>query len=172
MRFRGTVYRAHNPRWAFSPLSGDGAARYGGRFNPTGLPALYTSLRMETAWLEAQQGFAFKVQPMTICAYEIDCEDVTDLTDPETLAGFSLKPSALSCAWEDIASRGKTPPSWALARQLVAQGTAAIIVPSFAPGAIEGARNLVFYQWSDALPHQVCVIDDDMRLPKSPASWV
>jgi hypothetical protein len=27
------VYRAHNPRWSFSPHSGDGAARYGGRFN-------------------------------------------------------------------------------------------------------------------------------------------
>jgi RES domain-containing protein len=35
-------------------------ARHGGRFNPLGTPALYTALRPETAWLEAQQGFAFK----------------------------------------------------------------------------------------------------------------
>lgn len=172
MRFRGTVFRAHNPRWAFSPLSGNGAARYGGRFNPTGLPALYTSLRMETAWLEAQQGFAFKVQPLTICAYEIDCEDIADLTNPETLAGLGSTLSALSCAWEDIASRGKIPPSWALAKQLIAQDISAVIVPSFAPGAIERDRNLVFYKWSDTLPHQVRVIDDEMRLPKNPGSWL
>ena len=32
MRFRGTVYRAHNPQWVWTPLSGEGARRYGGRF--------------------------------------------------------------------------------------------------------------------------------------------
>ena len=72
-RFTGLVFRAHNPRWAFTPVSGEGARRYGGRFNRPGLPALYTSLSLETAWLEAQQGFPFKAQPMTICAYRVDC---------------------------------------------------------------------------------------------------
>ena len=33
MRFRGTVYRAHNPQWSWTPLSGEGASRHGGRFN-------------------------------------------------------------------------------------------------------------------------------------------
>jgi RES domain-containing protein len=33
---------------------------------------------METAWLEAQQGFAFKAQPLTICAYDVDCADIAD----------------------------------------------------------------------------------------------
>jgi RES domain-containing protein len=64
MRLRTTVYRAHNPRWSFAPLSAAGAARYGGRFNPTGMEVLYTFRRFETAWLEAQQGFAFKAQPL------------------------------------------------------------------------------------------------------------
>ena len=165
MRFAGTVFRAHNPRWAFAPLSGDGAARYGGRFNPVGLPALYTSQRMETAWLEAQQGFAFKAQPLTICAYEVDSEDILDLTDPETLAGFGLTEELLACAWEDHAARGKTPPGWALARRCAAQNITGIIVPSFAPGAIQRDRNMVFYNWAG-----VRVIDDEMRLPKNPES--
>ena len=82
MRLQGTVWRAHNPRWSFAPESGDGAALHGGRFNRIGSPALYTSLRFETAWLEAQQGFAFKVQPLTLCAYAVDCADLADLTDP------------------------------------------------------------------------------------------
>ena len=42
VKLTGFVYRAHNPRWAFAPDSGQGAASAGGRFNPVGMPALYT----------------------------------------------------------------------------------------------------------------------------------
>ncbi len=163
MRFEGTVYRAHHPRWAFTPLSGDGAARYGGRFNPVGVAALYTSTRMETAWREAQQGFAFKAQPLTIVSYRVDCADVEDLTDPETCARLGVEPAMLSCAWEDIAARGQIPPSWALARRLIAQRVAGILVPSFAPGANPQDRNLVFYEWA-AANHRIEVVDDEGRL--------
>ncbi|NHN86818.1 RES domain-containing protein [Acetobacter musti] len=171
MRFTGRVFRAHNPRWSFTPLSGDGAALHGGRFNPVGTPALYTSLRMETAWLEAQQGFPFKPQPLTICAYDVDSEPVVDLTDQSSLndLGFSL--ATLACPWEDLADQGNAPPSWKLAKALMADGAAGIIVPSFAPGATQNDRNLVFWAWSDSLPSRVTVIDDERRLPTTPASW-
>lgn len=33
MRFRGIVYRAHDPRWSWPPVSGEGSRLYGGRFN-------------------------------------------------------------------------------------------------------------------------------------------
>ncbi|MCQ9156842.1 RES family NAD+ phosphorylase [Acidomonas methanolica] len=171
MRFKGQVFRAHNPRWSFAPLSGDGAARHGGRFNPLGTPALYTSLRMETAWLEAQQGFPFKPQPLTICAYQVDCEPVLDLTDAAILREHRITPETLACAWEDMADRDVTPPSWTLAHTLIAQGIAAIIVPSFAPGATRADRNVVFWRWSDALPSSLRLIDDEGRIPKGPASW-
>ncbi|WP_373506590.1 RES domain-containing protein [Thiocapsa sp.] len=52
------VYRPHNPRWAFAPSSGDGAASHGGRLNPRGTPVLYSSLDPKTASMEAQQGAA------------------------------------------------------------------------------------------------------------------
>jgi len=171
VRFAGTVYRAHNPRWSFAPLSGDGAARYGGRFNPVGVPALYTSRRMETAWYEVQQGFAFKAQPLTICAYEVDCTDVADLTDPDTLAMYGADAGILASPWEAIFLRGGKPPTWDLARRLIAGGIAAIIVPSFAPGALAADRNVVFYHWSDEWPHRVRLIDDEGRLPRDDRSW-
>ena len=38
MRSRGVVYRAHNPQWSWTPLSGEGARRHGGRFNRRGVP--------------------------------------------------------------------------------------------------------------------------------------
>jgi len=45
---------------------------------------------METAWLEAQQGFAFKPQPLTICAYDVDSDPILDLTDPNNLKPLSV----------------------------------------------------------------------------------
>ncbi len=171
MRFTGTVFRAHNPRWSFAPTSGDGAARYGGRFNPVGMAALYTSLRPETAWREAQQGLPFKAQPLTICGYVADCADMADLTDPTQRRFWDIAPEDLSCAWEAILERGATPPGWAMAKQLHAAGIAGIIVPSFAPGALAQDRNAVFWRWQDRPPHQVAVIDDEQRLPRNQRSW-
>lgn len=171
MRLAGLAYRAHNPRWSFAPHSGDGAARYGGRFNPVGAPALYTCRRMETAWLEAQQGFPFKAQPLTICAYEVDCTDIADLSDEDGRRDLGVAMADLACAWEDLAARGVEPPSWHLARRLISDGYAGIIVPSFALGAGPIDRNIVFWRWSDELPHKVLVIDDEARLPRDERSW-
>ncbi len=171
MRLEALVYRAHHPRWAFSPVSGEGAARHGGRFNPPGQPTLYTARRMQTAWLEAQQAFPFKAQPLTLCAYEVDCADVADLTDPASRAALGVLPATLACPWEDLAARRQTPPSWDLARRLQAEGIAAIIVPSFAAGATPADVNVVFWRWSDSLPHRLVVIDDEGRLPRDESSW-
>ena len=171
MKLKGFVYRAHNPRWSFAPSSGDGAARYGGRFNPVGVPALYTSRRMETAWLEAQQGFPFKAQPLTICAYEVNCTDIADLSDESGRRDLSVAMADLACAWEDLAAHGVEPSSWHLAKRMIGEGYAGIIAPSFAPGAGLADRNVVFWRWSDDLPHKVLVIDDEARLPRDGRSW-
>jgi len=171
LRLIRPVYRAHHPRWSFDPHSGAGAARFGGRLNPVGMAALYASLRLETAWLEAQQGFPFKAQPMTLCAYEVDCDDIVDLTDPAMLAELGTTPGDLACPWEDLAARGTTPPSWTLAENLVSTGHAGALIRSFAPGAGEQDVNAVFWRWADAAPHKVRVIDDHERLPRNDRSW-
>jgi RES domain-containing protein len=169
--YEGIVYRAHHPRWAFDPLSGDGAAKFGGRFNPKGTPALYTSLSVKTAWLEAQQGFAFKAQPLTVCAYDVSSSDILDATDSSVRSSCHIDLDDLSCPWEMFASKGQRVPSWDLVVRLSANGVAGMIVPSFAPGAQE-AQNLVFWDWSNDAPHKVIVIDDQARLPKDQSSWV
>jgi RES domain-containing protein len=171
VRLQTTVYRGHNPRWSFAPESGEGAAQYGGRFNPQGTPALYTSRRPETAWLEAQQGFAYKAQPLTLCAYAVDCADILDLTEAETRNAASVVDADLDCAWEAIAGQGETPPSWQIAARLIEAGCAGIIVPSFAIGASARDINVVFWSWSRRLPYRVRVIDDDGRLPWDDRSW-
>ena len=160
------MFRAHNPRWSFEPLSGDGAARHGGRFNAPGTSALYTSLRMETAWREAQQGFAFKPRPLLICAYEVLCSQVVDLTDKSS----TVEADELACPWEDLLAQGLVPPSWRVAQTLQADGVAAIIVPSFAPGALGSDRNMVFWRWTEPAC-RVAVIDPDRSLPRDGRSW-
>lgn len=171
MRLQGVAYRAHNPKWSWSPLSGEGARIHGGRFNPKGVAALYLSLDWSTAIIEASQGFAYRIPPLTIVSYDVDCEDITDLTSPEERARHRVSGKALGCAWRLLADTGTAVPSWRMAERLIAAGLAGIIVPSFAAGANRDAKNLVLWRWSEVLPHRVTIIDVERRLPRDAASW-
>jgi RES domain-containing protein len=170
-RFTGIVYRAHHPMWAYAPLSGAGAEKFGGRFNRPGTAALYVSLDLITAWMEAQQGFPFKPQPMTMVAYQADSAAIADLNAAEDLQSAGGTATDLGCAWEDLALRRQEPPTWLLADRLRKQGVAGILVRSFAPGCTADNRNLVLWKWSHAAPHSIQVIDDLNRLPKTRDSW-
>ena len=171
MRFVETCYRAHDPRWAFKPTSGDGAAIRGARFNPKGVPALYLALSIMTAVKEANQGFAHRIDPCVLCSYDIDCEDVADLTREEGRRAFSVSMEEMACSWATALAEGRRPASWAIYDRLSSRGTAGILVPSFAPGAEEDDRNLVLWKWGPDLPHRVIVNDPSGRLPKDQLSW-
>jgi RES domain-containing protein len=169
--FQGMVYRAHHPMWAYSPLSGEGAKRFGGRFNRPGLAALYTALDFTTAWLEAQQGFPFKPQPLTLVAYQVDCTDIVDLHEPEVQASLGIHHNDLACAWEMMMLNQQIPPTWVITEHLLQQGCAGLLVRSFAPGCSAANRNLVLFDWGDSQPHAIQVVDDLGRLPHNPTSW-
>ncbi|MET0528881.1 MAG: RES domain-containing protein [Microvirga sp.] len=171
MRFKGTVYRAHNPRWAFSPLSGEGAARTGGRFNRPDVPALYTSLTLETAVREAAQGFARKLDPLTLCSYDVDVADIADLRVESQRKRLGIAAADLACPWKLLAHEGKPVPSWLATDKLVRGGHAGILVRSFAPGATEADVNLVLWHWGANLPHRVKLHDPERRLPRNQKSW-
>lgn len=172
MKFEGTCYRGHDPRWAFNPLSGAGAALKGGRFNPVGRAALYLSLDLTTVFLEASQGFLHKVTPLTIVSYSVDCTDIHDLTDPAVLRALAIDPTALSDAWALALAERRRPRCWDVAEQLIDGGAAGIIVPSFAPGAGEANKNLVLWRWGDVHPHKVEAFDPSNSLPKNQLSWI
>ena len=171
MRLKTTAYRAHDPKWSFRPLSGDGAAFHGGRFNPRGVPALYLGLTPMAAIKEASQGLAFRIEPLVLCSYAVDCEAVIDLSDEAVVEGLAIRPSDLACGWLLMASENRQPPTWALAERLIAEGHAGAIVPSFAPGATIDDRNLVLWRWGPIPPHKVTVHDPSGRLPKNQLSW-
>lgn len=171
MRFVGETYRAHDPAWAWSPLSGDGAAMAGGRFNWVGMPALYLSLSIATATREVTAGFAHRLTPFTFCGYDIDCEDIADLSTDLSRAGLSIALSQLACPWGSFLKDGKTPPSHAVVRRLTAEGYAGLLAPSFAVGATSDDVNLVLWRYGPDLPHRVRVHDPSGKLPKNQLSW-
>lgn len=171
MRFIGTCYRAHDPRWAFRPISGEGAAVRGARFNPKGIPALYLALSIMTAVKEANQGLAHRIDPCVLCAYEVDCTDIADLRMEEGRKAFSVSFETMACAWASALSLGQRPASWSIHERLRSRGIAGILVPSFAPGAESEDANLVLWDWGPDLPHKIAVLDPSGRLPKDQLSW-
>lgn len=171
MRYVGICYRAHDPRWAFKPISGDGAAIRGARFNPKGVPALYLGLSIMTAVKEANQGFAHRMDPCVLCSYEIDCENVADLTTEQGRAEHLVDFHEMDCGWAMALANGARPASWSVYDRLSAQEMAGILVPSFAPGSDKDDKNLVLWRWGANLPHRVTVFDPSGRLPKDQLSW-
>lgn len=171
MRFVGTCYRAHDPRWAFEPTSGEGAAIRGARFNPRGVPALYLALAVMTAVKEANQGFARRLDPCVLCSYDVDCADIADLSTGQGREEHGVLIEDMACAWALALAQGRRPQSWAIHDRLRARAIAGIIVPSFAPGAGADDRNLVLWDWGPDLPHKIAVFDPNGRLPKDQLSW-
>jgi RES domain-containing protein len=152
-------------------MSGDGAAIHGGRFNPKAMSALYLACDIVGAVREASQGFGARIDPLTICAYEVDCADVADLRSESACAKAGVAWRDLGCAWFALAHARREPPSWALAKRLIADGFAGVLVPSFAVGASAEDINLVQWRWGATLPHRVRVLDPSGRLPKNMLSW-
>lgn len=165
-RHEGIVYRAHDPKWAFAPDSGAGAAFYGGRFNPPGTPTLYATASVMGAITEAAQGMALRIQPLTIVAYQVDHAAVADLSTPAACDAADVAWADVACDWAYLAATKQPVPSWTLAQTLHRRGAGAIRVPSFATGAKQGDTNLVFWRWGRKPPMRVTVIDNKDKLPR------
>lgn len=162
---RGFAYRTCAPGWAHDIASGAGAARYGGRFNAQGAKALYLSLDPVTAVIEGQQGFANRLQPYTMVAFDVDCSDLVDLTTASGLADAGMAPESLRCPWRRLLQDGEHVPTHVLAKRLIEEGAAGAFVPSFALDAKNSATNLVLWDWGTSPPRRAVVVDDHDRLP-------
>lgn len=164
MRLQAVVYRALNPVWVGDPLSGEGARRYGGRFNPRGLAALYCTLDPVTAVREVSQ-IGQPLQPTILVSFQADIDPVFDATDPAALAGQGATPEMLAANdWRIHMAEGREAPTQSLARRLHDAGFAGMLAPSYARLAPPQARNLILWRWS---PATMRLIDDESRLQPS-----
>jgi RES domain-containing protein len=170
VKFSGFAYRAHDPKWAFDPLSGEGASIHGGRFNPRGVPALYLATSLEGAVLEASHGFAYRFEPLTICTYEIESMELADLTDDGFLDDNKLSDADLQSPWFLEKSDGLRPKSW-MAHDRLHKTWPGIIVPSFARNARPEFRNIVLWRWNTNQTNKVTIYDPNSRLPRNQESW-
>lgn len=165
MHYQGKLYRALNPVYAREPLSGRGAELYGGRFNPKGVPALYTSLTIMTALKEANQ--VGTLQPTTLVSYDADIDPVFDCRDDAAVRAQGMDAAALSDpTWRDQMRVSGEAHTQTFARHLAALGFCGLLVKSFAPAATDDDLNLVLWAWGNAAPSRLVLIDDEGRLTR------
>jgi len=163
MRYEGKLYRALNPIHAREPLSGRGAELYGGRFNPKGMPALYTSLSVLVALREANQ--VGSLQPTTLVSYEAAFERIFDCRNEEALRAEGMDPIAIADpTWRDQMKASGEATTQGFARRLAAASYHGLLVRSFAAGATADDLNLVLWTWGERAPARLVLIDDENRL--------
>ncbi len=161
------LYRAYDPRWAFDPYSGAGAAKAGGRFNRQGAPAIYLSLELTTAVAEYQQTSPF-LPPFTMATFSADLPPLVDLS---AFGSGEWDPlwTDWNTPWREMLLNGiAEPPSWVLADMVRDAGVAGIRFPSMvAPGGFNVALFLDCLSIRDIMRLQ----DPDGRMPRDDSSW-
>jgi RES domain-containing protein len=134
------LYRMLSIAFQRAPLSGEGASRYGGRWNARGMPALYLARDPVTAVAEFYQGLP---RPGTLAPYQLAANAIADLTN----GGNEAVAWACAAPWKALVARGETPPGWTLADDLIAAGAEGALVPSTQN---RGGACLVLWRWHDA----------------------
>ena len=110
------------------------------------------------------------MQPLTLCACEVDAEPVFDAMDDERRRALGVLDSHLDCpAWEAEMLAGGLPASQVLADRLIAAGYVGVRVRSFAAGAGVDDLNLVMWRWGPERPARLVLIDDEGRFSGGPA---
>jgi RES domain-containing protein len=121
--------------------------------------------------VEMGHGFGHRFDPLTICTYNVDVDDIVDLRTESGRAAEGIDLASMACPWAYDLATGKLPASWDIVKLLIAKGAAGILTPSFATGARPEMANLVLWRWGSALPHKVEAHDPNGRLPKDQSSW-
>lgn len=79
------VWRLCKPEHAATALDGEGARRFGGRWNPRGVPAVYAASSLSLAALEVLVHVTATQARVAFAAVEIDVPDDLTLYEPDEL---------------------------------------------------------------------------------------
>ena len=159
-------WRVLAPLWADRPLSREGAARHGGRWNPKGTPALYLSAELTTAVAEYEQDIG--IRPGTFRAYNVNVDRILDLTSADVLASLGLDPAERYAPWNImLLVERREPPRWRIAETLIGLGCNGVLVPSI---KLAEGTNLVLWRRNDSVDRTVVALDPQTDLPRDQSS--
>ena len=137
--FSGVIFRSVAVKYASAKhfFSGGGAAKSGGRWNPSGMKAIYASLDVITATHEAYQNFlhfgfpTIAIEPRVMAGAAVSLSKILDLTDAKIRRqlGFTLK-DLVTEDWRAIQDRGQESWTQTIGRCAKQAGFDGMIVPS------------------------------------------
>jgi len=118
------VYRLIRARWVSQALTGEGARRYGSRWNPKGVPMLYTASTLSLAALETLVHFAIDTAPVDYVALTIRVPDdaVERVANEDLPADWYATPPPVRC--QQLGAR------WAANAQSLGLAVPSVVVPS------------------------------------------
>lgn len=149
--FRGEIYRSASPKYATSRdlVTGEGAKRFGGRWNPAGVAAVYGSLTPQTALEETlaharYYGLPINTSmPRTFVAIHVELSRVLDLTSGGNRQSLRVSEwRMLECDWRAECDAGREPITQQIGRLAAETGLEAILVRS---SADDSGSNLVVF---------------------------
>ncbi|MBX3397698.1 MAG: RES family NAD+ phosphorylase [Gemmataceae bacterium] len=139
--FGSVTYRSSTPKYATEAdlLTGEGSRRTGGRWNPKGIAAVYTSLTPETAMAETLAHNRYNALPIedtmprVFVAIAVNLESVVDLRDGAVRRRLQVSETkVLTVDWRAELYAGREPITQRLGRAVHATGREGLIVPSAA----------------------------------------
>jgi RES domain-containing protein len=139
--FKSKAFRSATPRYAKATdlLTGDGSRKFGGRWNPRGLAAIYASLTPETAMAETLAHARYyglsehDVMPRTFVAISFDLKRVLDLTDGDIRRKLSVsRKRMIEIDWRTEMYAGNFPLTQQLGQAAANIGLEGLLVPSAA----------------------------------------
>lgn len=139
--WQGITYRSATPRYATTvdQISGVGSKRHGGRWNPVGIAAIYSSLTPETAMAETFATARYfdmpthAILPRTFVALQLRLTKVIDLTHGTIRQRLHVsRERMIQTDWRQLLDKDFEPITQAVGRAAVAAGYEAILVPSAA----------------------------------------
>jgi RES domain-containing protein len=149
--FEGVVYRSSTPKYATEAdlLTGEGSRRFGGRWNPVGIAAVYACLTPETAMAEAlayNRYYGLPIEdamPRTFVAVRARLKMVLDLRNGAVRRRLQLSETRiLTLDWRRELREGREPVTQRLGRAAHAGRWEGLIVPS---AADQTGHNLLIF---------------------------